>query len=84
MENFNEIKERVKAIACEHLSIDEENFDENLDFKEDYGFDSLDFFAVLNQIEDEFGIALETDEVVELNTFRKLMDYIEKSNMSRV
>lgn len=84
MKSINEIKERVKEIACEHLSIDEENFDADLDFKEDYGFDSLDFFAVLNQIEDEFGIALETDEVVELNTFKKLMDYIESKKMSKV
>lgn len=84
MDNIDKIKERVKAIACEHLSIEVENFDEELDFKEDYGFDSLDFFAVLNQIEDEFGIALETDEVVKLNTFKKLMDYIERSSMSRV
>lgn len=84
MEDIDKIKERIKAIACEHLSIEPENFDEELDFKEDYGFDSLDFFAVLNQIEDEFGIALETDEVVELNTFKKLIDYIEDNRMSKV
>lgn len=84
MVSAGKVTERVKKIACEHLSIEEEQFDDELDLKEDYGFDSLDLFAVINQVENEFSIELETDEIIELNTFSKLIDYIESKSREGV
>lgn len=79
----NKVKEKVRMIACEYFNMPEEEFDEERDFIDEYNFDSLDFFGVINQIEEEFDIDLEVDEITEINTFKKLISYIEKRLISK-
>lgn len=69
-----EIFEKVQNIIMEQLDKSAEDVQLTTNFKDDLNADSLDVFEIINEIEDEFDVKIETDEG--LATVSELIDYV--------
>lgn len=71
MTSFNKIQE----IIVDQLDKEEEDVKLETNFREELDADSLDLFQVINDIEDEFDIKIESEEG--LNTVGDLVSYVD-------
>ncbi len=71
MTSFNKIQE----IIVDQLDKEEEEVKLETNFREELDADSLDLFQVINDIEDEFDIKIESEEG--LNTVGDLVSYVD-------
>ncbi|MBP1041933.1 acyl carrier protein [Vagococcus allomyrinae] len=68
--------EKIQEIIVDQLGKEEEEVQLTTNFREELEADSLDLFQIINDIEDEFDVKIETDEG--LNTVKDLVDFVEK------
>ena len=71
-EIFNKVKEIIVAQTGE----DESAVTAQSNIKNDLNADSLDVFEVINELEDEFDIKIESEEGIE--TVQDLIDFVKK------
>lgn len=69
--------EKLKGIIVEELGVDAEEVTLEATFADDLGADSLDLFELVMSIEDEFGVAIPNEELVNIKTVKNAVDYIE-------
>lgn len=73
-----EIKEKVMAILCDKLGLEEYEVDENKQLVSDLGADSLDIVEIIMEIEKEFDVKIDDNELSEIKTvgdiIKKLKD----------
>lgn len=71
--------EKIKEIIVDKLNIDDDNFiDLNTDLMEDLNADSLDAVEIIMDIEDEFDITVNEDNVENIRTISDIINYIEE------
>lgn len=68
--------EKIQAIIVDQLGKEEEEVKVETNFRDELEADSLDLFQIINDIEDEFDVKIETDEG--LNTVGDLVNFVEK------
>ena len=56
------IFEKIQAIVAEELGKEAEEITLTTNIQEDLDADSLDLFQIINEIEDEFDVKIETEE----------------------
>lgn len=78
-----EVKERVINLLSEKLGYDKLEIKENQDFVTDLGTDSLDMAEIVMGIEDEFGLVISDDEIMQVKTVGDLIKKIENKRMGR-
>ena len=66
--------EKIRAIICDQLGIEEEKVTLETTFEE-LGADSLDLFQVIIEIEEEYGIQLQDAE--KIKKVKDAVDYVE-------
>ena len=71
------IAERVKKIIVEHLGVEPEKVQDNANFIDDLGADSLDTVELVMAFEEEFGIEIPDEEAEKIQTVKDAVDYIE-------
>lgn len=71
--------ERVIEIILENLGVDESELTENTNLVEDLGIDSLDMVELAMQLEDEFDMDIEDEEMEKLQTLKDIVEYIENA-----
>ncbi|MCR5106710.1 MAG: acyl carrier protein [Lachnospiraceae bacterium] len=64
---MNKITE-FKNIAAQYCSVKAEDMNENMRFREDLGFSSLDFMSFLGELEDQFDVDVEEGNVLNVRT----------------
>ncbi|MCF0138022.1 MAG: acyl carrier protein [Oscillospiraceae bacterium] len=69
--------EKVKKILAEQLDIPADSISLETHFVEDLDADSLDVVELIMSVEDTFGISIPDEDVPELVTVEKLVEYIE-------
>lgn len=69
-----EIFDQIKKMIVEPLDVDADKITMTTNFTEDLALDSLDVFEVIDKIEDEYDIEIETDDA--LATVGDLVDYV--------
>ncbi len=69
--------EKVKKILSEQLSIAEDKITGDSLLAKDLKVDSLDLVELLMTLEDEFGIAVEDDEVAGIAAVKDIVTFIE-------
>lgn len=69
-----EILDQIKKMIVEQLDVDADKITMTTNFTEDLALDSLDVFEVIDKIEDEYDIEIETDDA--LATVGDLVDYV--------
>ena len=68
--------EKIQEIIAEELGKDVEEIKLTTDIQEDLEADSLDLFQIINEIEDEFDVKIETEDGIK--TVQDLVTYVEK------
>lgn len=76
---MEEIKmlEKMKELICNYVDVDPETITEDSRFIEDLGFNSFDFMSLLGEMENELGITVDEQEVVNIHTVGEAVKYIE-------
>ena len=68
--------EKIQEIIAEELGNETEEIKLTTDIQEDLEADSLDLFQIINEIEDEFDVKIETEDGIK--TVQDLVTYVEK------
>lgn len=72
-----EVFTKVQAVIAEQLEKDADKITMETSFSEDLDADSLDIFEVVDKLEDEFDIDIDTYE--NMDTVGKLVDYVSEN-----
>lgn len=67
--------EKIQEIVAEELGKEKEEIKLNTNIQEDLEADSLDLFQIINEIEDEFDVKIETEDGIK--TVQDLVTYVE-------
>ncbi|GEK90937.1 acyl carrier protein [Alkalibacterium kapii] len=73
--------EQIQEIIVDQLDKEESEVQMDTNFRDELEADSLDLFQIINDIEDEFDIKIESEEG--LNTVKDLVDYVEKQKEAK-
>ncbi len=74
--------EKYKSAFVEALAIDESTDFNNLEYNSIEEWDSLGHMALVAELEDCFSITMETDDIVELSSFSKGQEILQKYGVS--
>ena len=75
---MSDVSEKVKAIICDQLMVDQEEINDTSSFVEDLGADSLDTVELIMEFEDEFGIEISDEQAEKISTVGEAVAYLEK------
>tara|TARA_Y100000590_G_scaffold470645_1_gene667334 strand:- start:5164 stop:5403 length:240 start_codon:yes stop_codon:yes gene_type:complete len=75
-------KEKYQSIFIKSLSIDSSKFNENIKYNEIPEWDSIGHMTLISGLEDGFNISIETDDIVDLSSYKKGMDILKKYKVS--
>ncbi|MEE8402109.1 MAG: acyl carrier protein [Candidatus Hydrothermarchaeaceae archaeon] len=70
--------ERVKTIIVKELAVGESEVVESAMLADDLDADSLNKFSICSSVEEEFGIKLDDEETMEIETVGDLVSLINK------
>ncbi|MBO4998008.1 MAG: acyl carrier protein [Lachnospira sp.] len=68
---------QFKTIVAQYCEVKPEDMNNDMRFREDLGFSSLDFMAFLGELEDTFDIELEGEEALQVRTVSEALDLLE-------
>ena len=68
-------KKKIQAIIVDQLGKEEEEVQLTTRLKDELDADSLDLFQIINDIEDEFDVKIDTEEGLE--TVQDLVNYVD-------
>ena len=68
--------EIIQGLICDQLDLKKEEVQPTTRLQEELDADSLDIFQIINDIEDEFEISID-EEDMDLETVQDLVDYVE-------
>lgn len=70
--------EKIKELICNYVDADPEAITENSRFIEDLSFNSYDFMSMLGELEDELGVTVDEEEILNLHTVGDAAAYLEE------
>jgi acyl carrier protein len=75
---MNSTQERLARVFREHLRLGDDAPVTELAYNQTAGWDSLAHMTLVAAIEDEFGIMMETDDVIDMSSFFKAAEIVNK------
>ena len=69
---------QFKEIVAQYCNMDPEKITNDMRFREDLGFSSLDFMSFLGELEDTFDIKLEEENLVQILTVAEALELLER------
>ena len=72
------IFENVRDALAKQFEIDPETITMDTSIVDDLGADSLDVVELIMSLEDMFGISISDDDAAQLDTMRRIVEYLEK------
>ena len=72
------IFENVRDALAKQFEIDPETITMDTSIVDDLGADSLDVVELIMSLEDLFGISISDDDAAQLDTVRRIVEYLEK------
>lgn len=76
MADKNAIFDKVKEIVVDQSDVEADDIKMETNFKEELDLDSLDLFEIIDALEDEYDIEIDTDN--DIATVQQLVDYVAK------
>lgn len=70
--------EKLVGIITNYVEVDAQDVKPQSRFMEDLGFTSFDFVSMLGEVEEEFDVEIDQEEVTEIRTVQEAVDYITK------
>ena len=74
--------EKIAEMIAEQLNVDVEKITMETNMKEDLGADSLDLFELVTALEDEYGIDIDSEDLVNLTTVKAVMEYLNQKGIN--
>ena len=68
---------QFKEIAAQYCKVRPEDMTNDMRFREDLGFSSLDFMSFLGEVEDTFDVELEEENAVQVQTIAEALELLE-------
>ena len=68
---------KLQEIFLECLDIKEDKFNEGLKYNEIPEWDSIGHMSLISAIEEKFSITMETDDIIDFNSFQKGQEILE-------
>lgn len=75
---MSEIKEKVRKIIAEHLSVEEAKITDSASWADDLGADSLDLVELVMAFEEEFGCVIPDEAAEKITNLADAVKYIEE------
>lgn len=69
--------EKLVEIICNYVEVEPENVHMESRFMEDLGFTSFDFMSMLGELEDEFDVEIDQQDVANVRTVAEAAAYLE-------
>lgn len=69
--------EKLVNLICNYVEVKPENITPESRFMEDLGFTSFDFMSMLGELEDEFDIEVDEQQVANIRTIKEAAAYLE-------
>lgn len=69
---------QFKTIVAQYCEVKPEDMKNEMRFREDLGFSSLDFMSFLGELEDTFDVELEEEDVLKVLTIAEALEMMEK------
>ena len=69
---------KFKTIVAQYCDTEPENITDDMRFREDLGFSSLDFMSFLGELEDTFDVELEEEDLVQVLTVAEALEMMER------
>lgn len=67
-----------KTIVAQYCQVKPEEMKDDMRFREDLGFSSLDFMSFLGELEDTFDVELEEEDALKVLTIGEALDLMKK------
>jgi acyl carrier protein len=74
--NRNEVLELIRSHLAEELEIEPSRIQDDTRFKEDLEADSLDLVALIQELEDRYGVRITDEDAAKLTTVGQSADYV--------
>lgn len=69
---------QFKTIVAQYCEVKPEEMENNMRFREDLGFSSLDFMSFLGELEDTFDVELEEEDALKVLTVGEALELLER------
>ena len=69
---------QFKTIVAQYCKVKPEDMANDMRFREDLGFSSLDFMSFLGELEDTFDIELEEEDALKVLTVGEALELLER------
>ena len=70
--------EKIIGYVSEQFGVDKDSLSRDTSFVDDLNADSLDVVELIMSLEDMFGISISDDDASQLDTVRRIVEYLEK------
>ncbi len=77
-----ENKTKYQETFIKSLSIEKEKFSEDLKYNEIPEWDSIGHMTLMSGLEEQFGISIETDDIVEFGSYKEGINILKKYNIN--
>jgi acyl carrier protein len=74
--NRDEVLELIRSHLAEELEVDPSRIQDDTRFKEDLEADSLDLVALVQELEDRYGVRIPDEDAVRILTVGQAADYV--------
>ena len=71
-------KHKYQDIFIKSLSINSNKFNENIKYNEIPEWDSIGHMTLMSGLEEGFGIAMDTDDIVDFSSYKKGIEILKK------
>ena len=71
-------KKKYQDIFIKSLAMDSKKFDENIKYNEIPEWDSIGHMTLMSGLEEGFGIAMDTDDIVDFSSYKKGIEILKK------
>ncbi|WP_373212506.1 acyl carrier protein [Ruminococcus sp. 5_1_39BFAA] len=69
---------QFKTIVAQYCEVKPEEMKDDMRFREDLGFSSLDFMSFLGELEDTFDVELEEEDALKILTIGEALELLER------
>jgi acyl carrier protein len=71
-------EKQFKEVVAQYCEVSAEDMTNEMRFREDLGFSSLDFMSMLGELEDTFDIELDEDDALHIVTVGEALELLER------
>lgn len=70
--------EKIKKIFCDALGVAESEINDETAYDSFEPWDSLKHLEIISKLEEEFGIEIEMNDIIAMETFKKAKEIVQK------